>query len=176
MLKYGEIDDIFPFLNDTEIEIFDAEFEKHAWTLNAGEVYYRQRGIPIRSFWYKELKNTLIEDLFVEKIETILNAKIKTTRIYGNGQSHGQTAWVHVDDNDNDNICGSVVYYPHKNWMPHLGGHLIFVENDEVVASVFPKSNYAVMFNSAMPHCALEPTVYCLDMRISVAFKFKVVK
>jgi hypothetical protein len=172
MLEFGQIYEIDSFLTEEELNIVSDEFENTNWLLNGGELNLRKsENLPIRSFWYKDLPSEYIRNIFKSKIENILNYEIEFIRVYGNGQTHSQTAWVHTDDND---ACGSLVYYLHRNWLPHLGGHLIFVDNDRVIKSVFPHSNSAVIFNSKMEHCALEPTVYCLDMRVSIACKFKV--
>jgi len=176
MLNIGDVYEIDTFLTESEREIVDNEFENPSWELKGGELALRSHGIPIKSFLYKELQGTKIEDLFKSKVEGILNTKIKTSRIYGNGQAHGQCGFLHYDDNDANSLSGSLVYYVHKQWPPFFGGHLIFTENDTVVKSVFPYPNSAVLFNSAMQHCPLEPTIYCLDMRISIAYKFKVIE
>lgn len=177
MLEYGKVYEIESFLTDDELENVYKEFDEQKWYLGGGEVRLREYNIPIRSFWYKELENTSIEHLFKPKIESILNCKIETNRIYGNGQTPGQCAWPHTDDDSaTGEECGTLVYYLHKDWMPHLGGHLVFLEEKRVLKSIFPHSNSAVIFNSRMPHFALDPTVYCLDMRVSIAYKFKVMK
>jgi hypothetical protein len=179
MLDYGQIYEVDSFLTEDELEQTEQEFSQSGWELQGGELNLRNtHKIPVRTFWYKQLNaGGYIETLLKQKVETILNCKIEPIRIYGNGQTHSQTAWVHTDDSTNDGErYGSLVYYLHKNWYPHLGGHLIFVEGAEVVKSVFPKSNSAVIFNATMNHCALEPTVYCLDMRTSIALKFKVIE
>ena len=180
MLNFGEVYEIDKFLTEEEYDLATSCFydSNNNWTFNAGEEYRRREGTPVRTFWYKELSGTVIEDIFTKKIESILNSKITIQRIYGNGQAHGQSTWVHVDDNDEENISGSLVYYIHRNWRPYFGGHLIFVDDDEleVLKSIFPKTNSAVMFNSLMKHMALEPTVYCLEQRESIAVKFKVLQ
>jgi len=173
MLEYGKIYEIENFLTENEFNIVEKQFEEYNWFLLGGELELRNKGIPIRSFWYKELEGSEIESLFKTKIESLLNVKIKTERFYGNGQSHGQCGFVHEDNNE---YGGSLVFYLHKNWLPYHGGHLVFCDGPNVTKSIFPKTNSAVMFNSQMSHVALEPTTYCLDMRVSIAYKFKVIK
>jgi len=172
MLK--EIYEFDNFLSDKDYEIVWSEFNKFDWTFTAKASAITP--IPVRRFWYKELKESqVIEKIFKNKIENILNKEVSTTRLYGNGQAHGQTAWVHQDESL-DNF-GSLVYYLHKDWAPHYGGHLIFIENTNpprVIKSVFPSTNSAVVFDSTLFHCALEPTVYCTEQRISIAYKFKI--
>ena len=166
------------YLSQHEYNSIENEFEKYNWVFTAGED--DEKYPKVRTFWYKELiESTLIENIFKQKVEQLLNVKIETSRLYGNGQSTGQSAWPHVDVSDDiDGDWGSVVYYLHKNWKPIYGGHLIFLNNtwDSVTNSFFPKTNSAVLFDSKLDHCALEPTVYCQDMRISIAYKFKVLK
>lgn len=178
MLEIGKIYEIDSVLTDTEYEEVYKNFELVDWKFIAGELSSREQGIPIRKFWYKELRNNIfIHDLFKIKIESILETKIKINRMYGNGQAHGQSAWVHTDDSENDGkTYGSLVYYLHKNWLPIYGGHLMFVDDtgSNVIKSVFPKENTAVMFNAKMPHMSLEPSVYCLDQRVSIAVKFQI--
>jgi hypothetical protein len=181
MLNSGQVYEIDSFLSIDEYRIVYDEFQIYQWHFRAGEMDSNSP-VPIRTFWQKPLESSeYIVELFKNKIQNILNVKIDIGRVYGNGQAHGQSAWVHTDDSQNDgNIYGSLVYYLTPNWKPYYGGHLIFVDSVEnpieVLKSVFPKSNSAVMFNSTMPHMALEPSVYCLEQRESIAVKFKVNK
>ena len=181
MLEIGQIYEIDCLLTPEEIKETSKEFEKYNWLFRAGERWI-EGSKPIRTFWQKPLESSeYIFSLFKTKIETLLRKEIEISRIYGNGQAHGQSAWVHTDDSKSDgNLYASLVYYLTPNWKPYYGGHLIFVDSVDnpvnVLKSVFPKSNSAVMFNSMMPHMALEPTVYCLHQRESIAVKFKVIK
>jgi hypothetical protein len=166
------------FLTESEYPAVEQEFDKHKWTFSAGE--NKEQYPEVRTFWHKELIDSkLIESIFREKTEQLLKVKVETDRLYGNGQATGQSAFIHVDvPEDNEGEWGSIVYYLHRAWKPQYGGHLIFVDPkwETVTNSFFPKSNSAILFNSKMNHCALEPTVYCQDMRISIAYKFKVIK
>ena len=181
MLDYGQVYEIDSVLTEEEYKKVYFEFQKYDWHFRAGE-FDTGSPVPVRTFWQKPLESSdYIVNLFKNKIETLLNIKLEVGRVYGNGQAHGQSAWVHTDDSQDDgNVYGSMVYYLTPEWKPYYGGHLIFVDSVEnptnVLKSVFPKSNSAVIFNSTMPHMALEPTVYCLEQRESIAFKFKVIK
>jgi hypothetical protein len=179
MLEFGQVYEIDCLLTPEELEETSKEFQNYKWLFRAGEMWI-EGSKPIRTFWQKPLESSeYISTLFKTKIQTLLQREIEITRIYGNGQAHGQSAWVHTDDGKNDGgIYASLVYYLTPEWKPYYGGHLIFVDSvnnpTEVLKSIFPKSNSAVMFNSMMPHMALEPTVYCLNQRESIAVKFKV--
>ena len=180
MLEFGEVYEIDSLLTIEEYIDTHNEFEKYSWHFKAGEIT-PNLNTPLRTFWQKPLEDSeYIVNLFKSKIETILSTEIQINRIYGNGQAHGQSAWVHTDDSKTDAVYGSLVYYLTPDWKPYYGGHLIFVDSDEnpveVLKSIFPKTNSAVIFNSTMPHMALEPTVYCIQQRESIAVKFKVIE
>jgi hypothetical protein len=167
------------FLSENDLPKVWDEIEKSNWEFKAGEHADPSIKEPLRTFWYKELKQSeFIESLFKNKIEEYMGKKIESQRLYLNGQAHSQTAWVHTDvPNVMEGEYGSVVYYIHSDWRPVYGGHLIFLDDSEteVTNSFFPKYNSALMFNSKMKHCALEPTVYCRTQRLSIAYKFKVI-
>ena len=175
------------FLSKEEYDFVWEEFEKYNWEFTAGE-HHKDIPIPLRTFWFKDLIESKIEPIFKNKIEEFLGLKIRTNRIYGNGQATGQDAFVHRDQeilgNEMDNLqYGTVVYYLHKAWLPHYGGNLIFVEEKEsddhipkVIASIFPHTNSAVLFNSKIQHMAFSPSVYCTKMRISIGYKFCIKK
>lgn len=179
MLKFGDVYEVDSFLTAEEHESVYNEFQKYNWQFRAYEKV-SNLPVPVRTFWQKPLESSkYIVDLFKNKIETILDCKIETSRVYGNGQAHGQSAWVHTDDSyDDGHTYGSLVFYLTPDWKPYYGGHLIFIDDVDnpvnVLKSIFPKSNSAVIFNSTMPHMALEPTVYCLEQRESIAVKFKI--
>lgn len=181
MLNVGEIYEIDSFLTETERNKVEEEFDSIDWKFIAGELQVRKSGVPVRKFWYKELSEaTYIKQIFKSKIQSTLGCEILTARVYGNGQAHGQSAWPHTDYSEVGGKYGSMVYYLHRNWLPQYGGHLMFldaVDNPKkVLKSIFPTENSAVMFNADMPHMALEPSVYCLEQRLSIAFKFKVLE
>jgi SM-20-related protein len=110
-------------------------------------------------------------------MESFLNKRIETLRIYANGNTCGQSGITHSDvSRDTPGEYYSLVYYMHEDWKPEYGGHLIIMDmNGKILENIFPKSNSAVLFNSKMPHCPLQPTVHCHKMRISIAYKFRVI-
>jgi 2OG-Fe(II) oxygenase superfamily len=159
------------FLTEEEYNSVCGSFDSYFWKFTG--IGASQSG---RRFWYKDLSNSyVIKEIFRKKVESFLQKEIQMTQLYGNGQAHGQSAWVHQDVEENaEGDWGSLVYYLHRDWYPHLGGHLIFIEGIKVIKSIFPATNSAVLFNSKLNHCALEPTVYCTDQRVSIAYKFKI--
>lgn len=168
------------FLSQEEYNFVWEEFEKHNWEYIAGE---HDKNIPVdlRVFWFKNLIESKLEPLFRSKVEDYLKLKIRTNRLYGNGQAYGQDAFIHRDQQEiagDTRVYGTLVYYLHKEWKPHYGGHLIFVDENidmiksKVIASIFPHTNSAVLFNSKIQHMAFSPSIYCTDMRLSIGYKF----
>ena len=167
------------FLSPDEYENVWAEMEYFKWEL-AGHAVTAENanpGVP-RKFWYKDLSGAgFTRSLFKIKTELFLNNKIITERIYANGQAHGQSSWVHKDITDDvKGEWGTIVYFLHRDWKPLYGGNLFLTDETEtkVTNTFFPKTNSAVLFNSRIKHCGLEPSVYCRDQRISIAMKFKI--
>jgi hypothetical protein len=137
-----------------------------------------------RTFWCKRLDDYReLHDCLNAKMSAHFNRPIKSLRLYANGQAHGQCGTLHSDFYDgmekpvtvSDNYY-SLVIYTHKEWLPIYGGHIIFVDDtkENVIASIFPKTNSAVLFNAALFHAGLEPTVFCKKQRESIAYKFQV--
>jgi len=132
-------------------------------------------------FWYKELEEfTELRVLLENKMKEHLKKDIQLMALYANGQTHSQCGsphqdW-HMDDGDPATYYTLLIYI-HKQWKPIYGGHTIFMDNtgNEMIASIWPKSNTAVLFDSSIVHAGLEPTIHCKNnMRQSLAFKFKV--
>lgn len=179
--KIDNLDQIYywdEFLTPEHYESIWIEFDQWRWELQGHAVTEESEANDIpRMFWYKNLEGAgWMRQLFKIKTEMFLNNKIITHRLYGNGQAHGQSGWIHKDITDSSKgRYGSLVYFLHRDWKPIYGGNIFFTDESKqnVTNTFFPKTNSAVMFNSRMNHCALEPSVYCTSQRISIAFKFK---
>jgi Rps23 Pro-64 3,4-dihydroxylase Tpa1-like proline 4-hydroxylase len=162
------------FLTLEEYEKVATEFNDSVWEFKG----MSKDSPESRMIWYKEMEGcAYTRSLFKQKIESFTGKKIITERLYANGQAHGQCGNIHKDvpDEQKTGHYGTIVYYIHPEWKPIYGGNLFFTNEEEtaVTGTFFPKTNSALMFDSRMKHCALEPTVYCTEQRISLAMKFK---
>ncbi len=167
------------FFTKEEYDNVDKELLNYQWVFGASPNSNLLDGSTFRQFWYKDLIGSdYIKELFKFRVEDFLNTEIETMRLYANGQSHGMAGHIHEDvPADEPGICGTVVYFFQANWKPEYGGHLIILspqDPNRVMLSVFPRSNSAVMFNSKLSHMAFDPSVYCTNQRISIAYKFRV--
>ena len=167
------------FLNETELSGFDHFCGDYIWELkgfshNTDKMFWK------KDFWESDLgKCEQMENIFKTKIEISLNIKIKTERLYLNGQAHGQCGSIHSDVlEDSDPECNymTAVYYVNKTWSPELGGFTVIYNNSDNMHIVYPKPNSIVIFNSRFAHVGLEPTIHCKDQRVTLAHKFKVLK
>ena len=195
MFDVNQVYKIDNFLTEQEVVAFDHFCGHYIWKLN-GFSHSKDK-----LFWKKDLwgydpdlgkcepnlwgsdsnfgKCEPIEQTFRTKIETLLNIKIETDRLYLNGQAHGQCGSIHTDLlEDHDPECNymTAVYYVNKTWSPELGGFTVIVDNSDNMHIVYPKPNSIVIFNSGFAHVGLEPTMHCKDQRVTLAHKFKVLK
>ena len=102
--------------------------------------------------------------------KTVKNLELKNPsliRIYANGQTAGQTGLPHEDDGDT-----TILYFP-KPWMHIWGGHLYFLENNNITSVVEYKQNRLVVFPANTTHYASPTERQYLGLRTSLAFKVK---
>lgn len=159
------------YLTDDEKNILKSDSNKGFWNLEGWSLMTPET----RLFWYKDLSYSgTIKNIFKSKIECYLKRTIEVSRVYANGQSHGQCGMFHTDiEPTEQGEFYSLVYYLHEDWKPEYGGHLM-IKNGDNYESYWPESNSAILFNSRLEHCPLEPTIYCRTQRLSIAFKFRI--
>jgi Rps23 Pro-64 3,4-dihydroxylase Tpa1-like proline 4-hydroxylase len=179
MFDVNKIYRIDNFLDKIEVQGFKNFSDHYVWEFNG----YSHTTDKI--FWKKDLwqskwgQCTQIEETFRTKIELLLGVKIKTERLYLNGQAHGQCGSIHSDlleDSDPESNYMTAVYYVNETWSPELGGFTVIEDNLHDIHIIYPTPNSIVIFNSAFAHVGLEPTIHCKDQRVTLAHKFKVLK
>ena len=179
MFDVNQIYKIENFLDEKEIAGFEHFCEHYVWELR-NYSFSKERMFWKKDFWESKLgKCKPIENTFRNKIQSLLNIKIETERLYLNGQAHGQCGSLHTDLlEESDPQCDymTAVYYVNKTWSPELGGFTVIIDNLDNMHIVYPKPNSIVIFNSAFAHVGLEPTMHCKDQRVTLAHKFKVLK
>jgi Rps23 Pro-64 3,4-dihydroxylase Tpa1-like proline 4-hydroxylase len=126
----------------------------------------------------KEERAVDIEGTFTAKTNFLLQIKTQTVELYMNGQTHSQCGKMHSDEKedwDPNSDYITLVYYANKEWYPEWGGFTV-VDDGQNTHIIYPKPNSVVVFNSRFRHVALEPTVHCPSMRITLAHKMKIIK
>jgi 2OG-Fe(II) oxygenase superfamily len=163
------------FLNNEELSLVDVESEKYRWkqwTPPDGRPY--ENYPDVRLFWVKSLiESDNVRNLLSDKIENFLGKKIKVNHLFINARSHGMCGNFHTDVGKTlDGDYMTFVCYIHKKWRPEYGGHLIFEVNNEII-SYWPEYNSALLFNSKIDHCVLEPTIHCRGFRTNLSMMFR---
>ena len=127
-------------------------------------------------FWYHELiDKPYFSDALVHKIMKTTNIQLKLERVYANGQSYGQSGSFHQDSIE-PNTVTFLLYMNEikRDDLDEWGGETQFKMNDRLL-SFQPETNSALMFRSGLFHRGLSPSRYVNEMRITVAWKFKIV-
>lgn len=98
----------------------------------------------------------------------LLGTGYRLDTVYANGQVHGLCGSLHCDDYA-DNAY-TFLFYMNRKWEPHWGGGTVFsVDDRQETANFIP--NTGLLFKGNLPHVGLEPTRYCKDLRVTIAFK-----
>lgn len=93
----------------------------------------------------------------------------KLIRCYANGYTFGTEGYPHTDSVRKDDI--TTIVYITQDWLREWGGETIIFDNNNIVHSVLPAYNRALMFNSNLWHCARSVTRLCDQLRIVLVFK-----
>jgi hypothetical protein len=120
-------------------------------------------------FFTKQLKH-LIEKTMMKKLDLV--------RVYANGHTFGQDGSFHIDDKDPDAF--TFVFYLtdiDPKDQDAAGGYIFFkLPEYKHTLCYEPKYNRGIFFPSNYTHRANAFTRYVMDLRITVAWKFKLSK
>lgn len=123
------------------------------------------------TFWYADLNdNKFFTEDFVNKIRQRTNKNLKLKNVYANGQTYGLPGKLHKDTDDEN--CWTFLYYANLKWEYDWGGATVWVMEDDCQQSAVPIPNAGILFKSTILHCGNEPTRFCKDLRITIAFNF----
>tara|TARA_R100000027_G_C2237048_1_gene90873 strand:- start:539 stop:1036 length:498 start_codon:yes stop_codon:yes gene_type:complete len=152
------------------VEEINTLLRRPKWSFNGGGLAYD--GDFVSNFWHMDHLEE--EDYFLNLFENIKeklfkDQTVKIVRCYANGQTAGQSGVPHRDDGD-----VTVLYFPTR-WKHHLGGHLNFVSNNNIKSLVEYKQNRLVKFNSEIVHYSSAPVYNYIGLRISLAYKVKII-
>lgn len=127
-------------------------------------------------FWHMDLsKDLFFHEKFLTRIEEITGKKFEVERVYANGQTYGLPGDAHTDvdpDTYASELYQTFVFYVNPAWDIRWGGQTIVFEGEKF-ETAYPKRNCACMFNSALYHFGADPSRFCTDLRVTVAFKLK---
>ena len=130
---------------------------------------------PDKKFWRFELKNDpFFSNVLFYRIQNLTNQKFKLLSVYANGQVHGQCGSVHKDSDEHDEY--TFLYYLNPIWKAEWGGSTVFIKNEHEYQHSTFIVNRGILFKSTIPHVGLEPTSHFDGLRITVAFKLKIME
>jgi len=122
------------------------------------------------TFWYKNLiDSSFFNTFFFDVITNLTKKKFVIDRLYANGQSYGQSGYLHKDSEKEE--CWTFLYYANPKWSIDWGGSTVFYKNETEYDQALFIPNTGVIFKSNILHAGLEPTRHFKDVRMTVAFK-----
>jgi Rps23 Pro-64 3,4-dihydroxylase Tpa1-like proline 4-hydroxylase len=127
-------------------------------------------------FWYMDLENdSFFTNDFLKIIEQLSDKKFELQRVYANGQTYGQPGNIHQDIYTEyaPELYHTFVYYVNPRWDLSWGGSTQIIHPTGEVDTIMPQKNTAILFPSVFNHVGLEPSRYCPDLRVTIAFKLK---
>jgi hypothetical protein len=92
-------------------------------------------------------------------------------RCYVNSHTYGNDGYFHKDSLREDET--TIVLYLNDTWDKDFAGETTFIENNEIIKSVLPKRNRAVIFNGNNQHCARGVSRKFNGVRQTLMFKFR---
>jgi Rps23 Pro-64 3,4-dihydroxylase Tpa1-like proline 4-hydroxylase len=96
---------------------------------------------------------------------------MKLLRCYINAHTYGVEGYTHKDSSRDDEW--TVVLYLIDDWKVDWAGETIVVEDGEIVKSVIPKRNRALIFPGNHIHAARAVSRICYGLRRTLMFKFR---
>jgi hypothetical protein len=140
-----------------------------SWTFGHGSG--TQPGPP---FWKMDLDHSPAATRLWEHARPLceehVGRELRVLRQYANGHTFGQGGRLHQDDFAPGTY--TLLYYPMPAWEAEWEGETVFENGKgEIVASIRPAPNRALLFDSRIPHLGRAPSRSCPGLRVTVAFK-----
>ena len=155
--KYG-----WPQGNDDPFSHWNVDF-LHSGNLNQEDLEHRLRGNP-------DFK-PLLEIWEVLKAGPMYGHSL--VRCYANAHTYGVEGYLHTDSKRPDNYTSLV--YLNPVWKTEWAGELLFYdEGGDVFHAVSPRPGRVLMFSGNTVHAARAVSRSCPAIRVSLAFKSKV--
>jgi hypothetical protein len=127
-------------------------------------------------FWYMDLnEDNFFTNEFMEIIQFHTHKRFELLNVYANGQTYGLPGNLHKDYMEpyTPELYKTFIYYVNPVWEASWNGTTVILNDDNTADTIFPSKNAGLMFNSNLSHVGNEPSRYCPEMRVTVAFKLK---
>jgi len=128
-------------------------------------------------FWKMDLEDDPATRALWEHARSACEAKVcsglTVLRQYANGHTYGLGDQIHQDDTREGTY--TLLYYPMPVWHDDWEGETLYRDRTgEVILTVKPVPNRAVLFDSRIPHMGRAPSRAYGGLRVTVAFKLMV--
>tara|TARA_B100001057_G_scaffold218524_1_gene218671 strand:+ start:123 stop:623 length:501 start_codon:yes stop_codon:yes gene_type:complete len=154
------LDNVF---NEDDFVSINQHLQESKWSFTGGD----DVGYFKSFFWHMNFleKDNYFLSIYKKLINHLELKNTSIVRIYANGQTAGQSGVPHQDDGDL-----TILYFP-TPWNHYYGGHLNFIENNNLKSVIEYKTNRMVVFPAKTIHYASPPERQYDGLRISLAFK-----
>ena len=127
-------------------------------------------------FWKMNLVNVAAADQLWDVsrpvCESATHRTLKVVRQYANGHTYGQGGQPHRDDSREGTF--TLLYYPMLEWQPEWEGETLFFDDRrQIIRSITPVPNSAILFDSRTLHAGRAPSRSYSGLRVTVAFKLE---
>jgi SM-20-related protein len=122
----------------------------------SGDLEENEEAGPVYSAWKFLRETRLGNDLLI--------------RCYLNGYTYGTDGYFHADSDRPDEL--TTIVYMNDYWEPDWAGETVFLDKSgEIVKSVLPRANRAVIFPSHTQHAGRSVSRKCMVLRKALIFK-----
>ena len=127
-------------------------------------------------FWIADLYNeTFFRDTIFKKLHEKTKKSFELKRVYANGQTFAQDGAYHTDHLDEGMYTFIIYMSPiNTNNIDIVNGYTQLKINNKVI-NIEPYLNRGVLFKSNIVHRGLAPSRHTDFLRVSVAFKVKII-
>ncbi len=131
---------------------------------------------PGQPFWHMDLTRNPHADALWQVLkascEQTVGHTLRVARQYANGHTFGQGGQPHIDDKREG--CYTLLYYPMLQWPANWEGETVFFKlSGDLIVSVQPQPNRAVLFDARIIHVGRAPSRSCPALRVTLAFKLE---
>jgi predicted 2-oxoglutarate/Fe(II)-dependent dioxygenase YbiX len=154
------------------------EFDR-AWSIINNSRTWGQNGTSVegtRKFGFLNLnQESYFSEYLTGKIRQATDMNLRLDRVYANGQVFGQDGSFHQDSELPDTFT-FLIYMNKIEDLDKWGGETQFKFYDDQLITFQPETNSALLFDSTLWHRGLGPSRHVDEMRVTVAWKFTLIK
>jgi SM-20-related protein len=165
-----------PAIFDLQNNVAPVALHEQLWALFA-QAHWRYGShtdpqSPGMPFWHMDLTGQAPADALWQLRKSACEARVghglRVVRQYANGHTYRP----HVDDQREG--CYTLLYYPMLTWSHDWDGETVFFNPEgEILQSVQPRPNRAVLFDSRIIHAGRGPSRSCPMLRVTMAYKLE---